>query len=304
MPRHKNARRRGTRRQHNNHGRSTASTIGIIAGLGVFVTGALGAGAFFALEKMNEKVLDVAYCYPSESGEDRYVASYFVDFSFTTQVSPSQKRDLINTVTEEYDRLPANGQLYLFSTASDITASVVKPSFTICRPAKNKQEQSGITGAPDKLPTVLAREHRDAREAFIKELEALLQDASDPSKAANRSPILAQFRGISRFNYGASLDRFVAYTDGIENSNIARFCVKKGHLPSFAKFAERRDYQEIRLDDLSDVDVEFYQLRFGPLPNNQLPFCSYPELVDFYKGYFKDANAANIRVTPLGLGAS
>lgn len=282
---------------------NAGKTISLLAGTSVFAIAVLGGGAWFAFQKIGEETLDTAFCY---TRDDQYIASLWVDFSHTSEkyVSSSQDRDLLNIVRRQYEELPVNGKFFVFNTSSELASSVPTPAFTICRPAKTLAEQESI-GAPSKLFTVLEKESQKARALFEENLQALMQDARDNEKRAKSSPIISQFRGITDYNYGAPLNRFIAFTDSMENSATnGKFCAEEGALKSFKEYAERSDYPNLRLKEIPDAEVDFFMVQFGALPNNIYPYCEgYQGLYDFYTGLFKDAGAEDVRFTPLGFGA-
>lgn len=282
--------------------RSTSSSLAIIASSALFVVSVIGGGAYVALNKMGEETLDVAYCYERD---DQYTIALWVDFSHTKHSSDSQIRDLRNLTLREFENLPANGKLYVYTTANDISATVVEPYFQICRPANDATEQASL-GAPYKLSTELKNASEKAYARFNQKLDEMIAAAKDPSKAAKSSPVISQFQGISRFNYGAPLNRLIAFSDGLENSSTnGEWCVEEGALIPFEEFAARTDYKNIKLDDLSNVDVDFYNVQYGSMPNEKLPFCEgHQPLYDFFDGLFRDAGAENVRITPLTLGAN
>lgn len=281
-----------------------AKSAAMLAGASVFVLALVGGGGWLTFSSITEEKLDVAYCY--DRGEDQHVAAMWVDFSHTSadNVSNSQDRDLLNIVRREYASLPVNGKLYVFTTASDIASSVPEPEFVICRPARTVEEQASI-GAPSKLFTVLRKESDDAQALFDEQLGALMRDARDEEMAALSSPIISQFRGISNVDFGAPLNHFIAFTDAIENSaSNGHFCVDEGALRPFEEYAQRSDYNQVRLNNLDGVEVDFFMVQFGRLPNDAMPYCDgYQALYDFYTGLFEDAGADGVRIEPLGFGA-
>ncbi|MEM9128185.1 MAG: hypothetical protein AAGA97_00430 [Pseudomonadota bacterium] len=291
----RNSRRRGGR----GNDRSLAKTVAMAVTVAGLPTAAIAAAGYFALEEFGKERLDkITYCYDRA---DQFQTAVFVDFSHTQSGSDSQGRDLENLIAREYRGLPPNGLLSGFTTARDITASIAEPSFVICHPAENEGEQQRL-GAPEKSPTVLAREAKDAQAAFEGRLGQLMRDSKDPQKWASTSPILEQIQGITGYDFQAPLRKLVIYSDGINNSPNGRFCREKNELPSFEAFSQRAAYEFIKPLDLSGVDVEFYLVEFEPLPSPSLPHCTTEELRTFWIDYFKANGAKSIRLIPLGFG--
>lgn len=271
----------------------------LIALLVLMPLSAIGIGGYFSVQHLNKEQMDVAFCY---GREDQYQTAVFIDFSFTHQTSGSQRRDLINALNQTFDGLPPNGKISVFTTANATTASVSRPVFTLCNPAKTATEQTRI-GAPTTSAAKLVRQHREARAVFAEFVETLMAQSTDQSQVANTSPILEQVRGLSHFDFGSPLSKLVAYTDGINNSPAGRFCAQKDHLPRFETFAARSDYRYIAPDDFGGAEVVLFLIESGVLPSSHLPFCTNPELRAFWSDYFEGNGAGSVTLTPLGYGA-
>lgn len=288
--------------RHGRKGRDQSGsfkTVLLIALLVLLPMLTLGGGGYLAYQHLNTETINTAYCY--ERHEQERVA-VFVDFSLTQDISNSQRRDLKNTLIQAYEALPANGQIAVFTTANMITANVVEPFFDVCRPAKTALEQAEI-GAPDSSAAKLARQHAEARSAYLRFVDELMDQSQSQTHQATRSPILAQIRGISRYDFGGPLDKVVIFSDGINNSETARFCTEAGHLPTFARFMERPDYAYIKPDDFQGADVHIQLVEGFKLPSDSMPFCTRQELRDFWVALFENNGAGAVQLTPLGYGA-
>lgn len=286
---------RGRRR----HGRSLISKLLIGSAIVLIPVVSLGTGGYLAWEYVNTEHIDVAYCYERD---DQYQVAVFVDYSLTHQISQSQQRDLINTLLQTYRRMPPNGKISIFTTATDTTASINDPVFELCRPSKNAREQKRID-APKKSITVLKREHDEANEAFEAYVSELIAQSVDSSKIASSSPILEQIQGISRYDFGVPLSKLIVASDGINNSSNGQFCTVQGELPSFEKWAQRPRYPRIQPDDFGGADVNFQMFENGADAPVSGGFCTWNELHEFWIAYFEANGAGNVRLTPLGPGA-
>lgn len=283
--------------------RSACKTIAILTATAIFATTVVGGGTYYAISEIGREKLDVAYCYDRD---DQYTVTAWIDFSHTSNenVSKSQDRDLLNMLKLLFDGLEVNGKLLVFNSSADLASSLPTPAFEICRPAKTIAEQEAI-GGPAEIFTVLQKNSENAEKLFEKNLAAIIADAKDEEKKATSSPIISQLRGISAYRYDAPLNKIVVFSDAMENSDEnGTFCSDEGDLKTFEEYATRSDYPHLRLKDISSVEVDFFMVQFGALPNNAYPHCeSYQELYDFYEGLFLDAGAKEVNFTPLGFGA-
>ena len=271
----------------------------LTSALALIPIGTLGAGGYLAHQHLSREQIDANYCY--QRADQEQVAT-FIDFSLTHQTSRSQQRDLRNTLMQTFESLPTNGRVLIFTTANDSTASVTDPVFVLCNPAATPSEQASI-GAPDTSAQVLARQQRDASERYAAFVDDLIRSSTQQSHLAASSPILEQIQGISRYDFGAPLSKFIIYTDGINNSATARFCAVQGELPRFEVFARRPNYRFVKPDDFDGAEVDILLVEQGELPSQHLPFCTNQELRDFYLDYAEGNGAGVARVTPLGYGA-
>ena len=70
-------------------------------------------------------------------------------------------------------------------------------------------------------------------------------------------------------------------------------------MPSYTRFSERAEYEAVRPGRLEEVQVEMFLSEFGPLPNDELKYCSNVELRGWWGDYFADTGAADVTITPL-----
>ncbi len=279
--------------------RGLLQTTALIAGMVAVPLAALGGGGILAYRHLNTEQIDANYCY---ARDDQEQTALFVDYSLTHQTSASQKRDLRNSLIEAYERMAANGQLSVFTTESGSTATINKPVFTLCKPAKTAREQEAI-GAPASSQLKLARIYRDAQARFEGFVDAMMTQSQDRSHVAGNSPILEQLQGISRYDFGSPLSRLSIYSDGLSNSPAGRFCQKEGELPRFEVFSQRPDYRFIAPENFNGASVDIRLVEFGTLPRDGLNFCTNDELRQFWVEYFEANGAGAVRLTPLSYGA-
>jgi hypothetical protein len=258
------------------------------------------AGAALATTLASAEDVDADYCY-DRADQQQVVLS--LDNSVLFQMTQPQRRDLENVVRGAFDRLQANGRLSFVSTASDRNGSVVTADYTICRPPATPSEQTSI-GAPGQTEPQLKVRLQEARARFEQIADQVLADAIDEQKSAGDSPILSQLQGISRLDEFSSSDRqLIMISDGINNSENARFCTVQGHLPPWDRFKEKQAYDAIRPNSLSGVDVEFYLIEMNALPQSFAPHCTNSEIRKFWPDYFYGNGAKSVEVTLLRVWA-
>ena len=255
----------------------------------------IGGGAMLSLYADVESIGE-DFCY---ARSDQAQSVIFVDHSFTHDMSDAQFRDLRTAFAREYDAAPANGRVSVYTTSALYNGSLPRPVFTGCRPAATQAEQEAI-GAPSKPAPYLRNQAEDAEAAFLEAVDAVLEDARDPATAAGDSPILEQLQGISRDPDFQGAERtLTVITDGIQNSETARFCAVRGDMPSFASFSTRTAYQHVEPDSFAGVDVRFLLVEFGQLPGPGLEHCTNDELRTWWPDYFEANGADGVQRTVL-----
>lgn len=260
----------------------------------------LGGGGIIMSQQLKIEKMGADYCY---ARKDQHQAVAFLDNSMQQDLSPRQYRDYQTGFDRLYEDVPANARIAIYTTASDTDRSLPKPIASICKPAATVAEQDAL-GAPSQLAPYLARQAMDAKEEYDAIVKQVLRDAQDTSKAALDSPILEQLQGISRDSGFTSQYRsLTVITDGIQNSEIARFCSVKGDLPPFSIFRTQKKYVHVEPRSFSGVDVQFLLVESYLLPQATLPYCTNNEIRDWWPAYFKANGAASIEVTRLRHGA-
>lgn len=300
----KRSRSSRTKRGRRSRRRNTGSGIGRKVALGAAIIAipavTLGAGGYLAYQYLNTEQIDANYCY---ARPDQHEVAVFIDFSMTHQLSPSQRRDLTNTLRQTFENLPPNAQLSVFTSAKGIAASVSEPVFQLCNPAENAVEQASFDAPATSTPK-LARQNREAQETFAIFIDDLMAQSVDQAHLAISSPILEQIQGLSRYNFGGGLDRLIVFTDGINNSANGEFCSKQGHLPSFSAYAARPEYTFIAPENFGRAQIDILLVESTVLPNDFLPYCTNAEVRNFWVEYFEANGSGSVRLTPLGLGAA
>ncbi len=255
----------------------------------------LGGGGFAMSAYLDIEQTDAAFCY---ARPDQHVSVVFLDNSVVYLDEP-QRRDYRRGFAQAYEQAPPNTRFYFFTTAADVQASLVKPIFMICKPPATPLEQAAI-GAPEKPAPYLRRREGEARAAFDKAAEQVIADTQDPAKAAGDSPILEQLQAISRFDGFSGTSRsLTVITDGIQNSEVARFCAKKGEMPAYEKFAQGSAYDLVKPEPLTGMRVSLLLVETAKLPQASLPYCTNDEMRAWWPDYFSGNGAAHVELTRL-----
>jgi len=278
----RNGRSAGRGRPGNNGAKMAAAIIAPLV--------ALGAASYGAIALLDGEEADANHCYDRD---DQHQSVVFVDNSIVDQ-SGAQMRDYRTGLIQVWDNAPANAQIRIASTDRTTGGSFAQPQFTICKPAANPAEQEAI-GAPSQTAPMLKRIAGEARGKYEAMVEQIIANASDPSKTALDSPILEQLQAISKYPGFTGPNRSLAtITDGINNSETARFCMVKGALVPFEKFKKKRGYKYIEPDSFEGVEVTIMLVERGKLPAPGAPYCSNDDVRDFWPEYFKGNGAASV----------
>lgn len=257
---------------------------------------ALGVGGYGLNEYSNIEQIGADYCY---AREDQAQAAVSLDYSVNNDLSGAQRRDLVTALERVYAQLPPNGRLMIFTTARDTASSIARPVFEMCRPAATTAEQEAI-GAPSKPAPNLRRIAEGARAAFGAEIARILSDTQNLAMTAQESPILEQVRAISRYpGFQGPERRFVWLSDGLQNSEIARFGAVQGDMPSVERFTARSDYPVIRPESLAGADVTLLLVESISLPQPGLDFVTHDEMRSWWAEYFRINGAASVRLERL-----
>jgi len=260
----------------------------------------LGGGGALAINYIGQEKIDAQYCFDRN---DRPVHAFFIDNSLTRNLSRQQSRDFERGFENAYANAEPNTRFYVFSTASDVEGSIAKPVATICKPAANISEHETLN-VPSKTAAYLKQQADTAKLDFDAIVTSVLTDASDASKAAKDSPIFEQLQAISRFEgFQVQTRSLTVLTDGIQNSETAKFCQIKDDLPPFAVFKGQSRYRYVAPDSFEDLSVNFLLVENGKLPHPHLPYCTNNEIRAFWPDYFKGNGAKQVTLTRLRYGA-
>ena len=283
-----------TRRSNNSDGRRRKLALLVSVPVATLALLGVGLNAYMKIEQPDD-----SYCYARAAQHQEAIS---LDNSFIFQSSAAQIRDYRVGMAEVWDRVPANARISIFTSANDVDGSFANPVFTMCKPAATVEEQAEI-GAPAKPAPYLKRQFAEAKASYFQALDEVLSDAQDASKSAGDSRILERVQAISRHKYFSSADRgLTIITDGIQNSDIARFCAVKGDMPSFKKFSKRADYKHIEPEPLDGVVVNLLLVEFGTLPAPILPFCTNNELRKWWPDFFEGNGTHNVQTTRITYG--
>lgn len=274
--------RRGGNRSPGSHGKilKLAATPVIVLGVG-----SLAAYHYIGIEKPDE-----LGCY---ARADQHQAVIFVDNSVQGH-SGAHLRDYRTGMLRVYKTAPANSLIRITTTSRTEGGSFAQPSFILCKPASTPAEQLAIS-APDKSVPRLKRIASEAYKQYTAMVEQVIVNAQDPAKAAKDSPILEQLNAISRYDGFEGKNRSLTIiTDGINNSETARFCTIKGNLPPFQTFKTKFRYKYVAPQSFEGMDITFLLVEFGKLPSGSLKYCSNEELYDFWESYAKGNDAKSV----------
>lgn len=267
-------------------------TVAPLAALGI-------AGALINVV-LTEERMDAAYCFDRE-GQIQH--NFALDLSFTHGLSDNQIRDYQRIFEGTYDQAAPNTKFSIHTTASDAEGSIAAPVAEICKPASTVAEIKEI-GAPEKPPALLRNQAIEARTVFDQIISDILADAANADKAAKDSAILEQIQAVSRYNGFQGRSReLTMLTDGLQNSQTARFCQVKGDLPPFDVFKTQQRYSYVAPNDLSGLKFNVMLVEHGRLPARGMEHCSNHEVRQFWQDYATDNGASDVNLTILRQGA-
>ncbi|MCB9931554.1 MAG: hypothetical protein H6844_19310 [Alphaproteobacteria bacterium] len=107
-------------------------------------------------------------------------------------------------------------------------------------------------------------------------------------------------RAISRYSGFQGRDRrFVWLSDGLENSGNRRLRHEARRDAGLASFAKRADYDLIRPDALTGMDVTVLLVESLTLPQPGLEFVTHDELRRWWPAFFEANGAARVRLERL-----
>ncbi|MEO0696958.1 MAG: hypothetical protein AAFY84_12755 [Pseudomonadota bacterium] len=279
--------------------RSLKRKLTLAASIVVPLSG-VAAGGMYAVGELAKPQMDAqTFCAPEA---DQHNVAIFAEASFGHVASDRQKHDLEAAILKAYADAPANARFSFFTTAAGRDGAIAESFRGGCKPAATPGEWSAL-GLAAKPPAYLKRQAKEAEATFNAHTDAFLNLANDPDLKAKDSPVLEQLAAISKVRFAGGLDRLIVYSDGMQNTELARFCSHKGHMPAYAKFArDNPRFAAFTPESLQGVQVELLLVEHGPLPNTMFPYCTTVELRTWWADYFA-AHGADMRLTPLRTGA-
>ncbi|MGF1463318.1 MAG: hypothetical protein ACFB2Z_09150 [Maricaulaceae bacterium] len=286
---------RNRRRGSSNPGRARKLVLlGSIPAL-VLIGGGFALDAYQRTEK-----IDADFCY---ARPDQAQHVLFLEASFTAGLSDQQERDYWASFEAGWRNAQPNTRFVGLSTARNVSGSIARPAFVICKPPANTAQQDAL-GVPGKPAPYLANQAAEAYMRYRGLTARLLADAQNPALQANESPILAQLQTISRYSGFQGPGRtLTVLTDGLNNSETAKFCAVQGDLPPFDVFARQDRYEAVRPRPFTGTDVNLLLVENGPLPQPGLDHCTSAELRRFWRSYFEANGAASVQLTRLRYGS-
>lgn len=260
----------------------------------------LGGGAVGLAHYMSIERIDGDFCY---ARADQPEVAFLIDASMTYQFSDQQNRDLATASARIWNEAAPNSRISILSSDRNSGGSLLSPVGVVCKPPETPEEQRGLD-LPSQPAPLLARQAGEARERYERLAERVLADAQSEALAAGDSPILEMYQSVSRGRYFDSPDRDLwVVTDGIQNSEIARFCAVQGDMPPFEIFAEQRRYDAVRPERFTGTDVHFLLVESLSLPQPGLDWCTHQEMRDWHRDYFLGNGADSFELTRLRHGA-
>ena len=254
------------------------------------------AFAILLIKLTGEEKLDENYCVKRD---DQHITAIFIDNSLKYQ-SEAQFRDYQRSIEHAWYELPANGKLFIFTTARGDDGALAKPVISICKPARNQSEQE-ILGLKEKPLAYLKNQKKKAKSIFDQAVRNIIIAAKSDDKRAKDSLILEQIRSISMHRDFKNTKSGSLYfiSDGIQNSEIARFCTIKNQMPPFKNFVKRDDYTlRIKPKSFANIDVQIMLLDMHLILN----FCNNTEIQRWWLDYFKENNAKSVTLNPIRKG--
>ena len=267
-------------------------TVGTIAAV-------IAAAGLAANEVMDIERADANFCFVRD---DQTQVAVLIDNSVKGHTA-QQLRDYETGLLASYAQAPANARIKFFTTALDGQGSIARPVLTICKPAETPAEREAMA-APSKPAPYLKRQAEEARDRYRAAIADVLAATQDQDRVALDSPILELVQAVSRYDgFQGRARSLVLVTDGIQNSETAEFCVKKGHMPRFERFAERPGYAFVKPRPLTGVDITLLLVEYGKLPSGPLRYCTNAELRTWWPDYFKGNGAHSVELYRLRTGA-
>ena len=202
----------------------------VVAGVAASIV--LGGVGFAIVSGANEVRPDVMGCYESAQPQGSTMLWWDVSMGW----SASQERDIRAAVVRAWQTLPFNDRFAVITTNKATVGDLASGEIEICGPARSDADYARHGIDKPASSGFLANE---ADKRFREIVDPVIDGILAKTKATGAllaldSPLLEQMQAISRgpgFRDAGGRKRLILFTDGIQNTEIARFCDVKGDLP-------------------------------------------------------------------------
>ncbi|OHU89198.1 MULTISPECIES: hypothetical protein [Pseudoalteromonas] len=281
--------------KHMRLSRRQKKKLPLMLGVSALLAGSVVTGGYHIVQALGKPVADANGCYASVNGAQTTVLIDASSPRWTTE----QQRGLHTYVSRLYQGLRFNERLNIYTTEGDVISSVPTPRLTLCGGARTAHDLAKI-GLDSASDGYLSRQRqRNYDQIFAPSMQEILKITPDVKREQKKqSPILETIRSISQISPFKSGDRFVVVSDLIQNTESARFCSHKGHLPSFERFKQRSQYSVLKPESFNGASLEALMLmRSGYGQTGYLPYCTEKELRDFWKAFSLDNGASSFSLS-------
>lgn len=278
-------------------GTKSAFSIKQAALLSSIPVAAMIGGGFALAHYMSVERPDTLGCFDRE---DQHSAAIGVDYSMGAGLSAGHLRDIERSFENAYAAVPENGRIDVFTSAYDVSGSVAKPTFSMCKPAATPRELEAL-GAPAKNAAYQARVASEAQARFETMAQEVVRELSSAENAAKDSPILSMVQSISRYREFMGDNRsFTLITDGINNSVFRRFCTVAHNLLPFRTLKTQPRYRDIAPESFAGTDVTILLVEYS---GSVGPYCTQNEIRQFWRDYFEGNSADKVTLNISRQGA-
>jgi len=257
---------------------------------------------YVGLQTYGRATADEYGCYVDAPQRSTFV---LVDAS-EPRFNEEQARSLRSYFDQLYDGLAFNERLSIFTSEGDQVASIARSRFSLCGQARTPDELKAINASAAEAGYLRKQRQRLYEKKLAPELDALFADNLNESRRQlYQSPILEMIGDISRSPQLNPGSRLVVVSDFIQNSDSARFCRAKGHMPRFSNFKKRSVYTRLKPSSLEDVEVKLLMVQRHGYGRGSLAYCySEEELRKWWVDYLKDNGVRNPRIIRIRHGAT
>ncbi|MEN8129336.1 MAG: hypothetical protein ABFS45_03905 [Pseudomonadota bacterium] len=280
------------RRYRKNRIKLIASGIALVIGIG-------GLG-YAALQVYGKATPDQYGCFNEVPQSQTLVLLDASDPRFNEE----QARSLRTYFDGLYDRLAFNERLSIFTSEGDQVASVARPRIHLCGQASTPEQHEAVGAGASQAGYLQKQRQRLYDKILAPELDQLLSAKPVESRRQlYQSPILELIADLSRSAHLKPGSRLIIISDLLQNSDSARFCRVKGHMPRFAVFKKRPVYEGVKPQSLEGVDVEVLMFQRYGYGEGGLRYCrDEEEIRSFWHDYFLDSGVKDPRFIRIRLG--